>query len=149
MKVTKLQKQAGFTVIELIMVIVILGVLSAFALPRFADLGGDARASSMNGLAGAVRSAANIAHAKWLADAENAGTVDLDGAPGIVMTDGYPSAAGIVTAAQISATDYDFTAPAAGDASVTFNIDGATDDATCFVTYTVANGAVTSDTDGC
>ena len=52
------QKQRGFTLIELIMVIVILGVLSAFALPRFADFGQDARTASLNALAVALRAAA-------------------------------------------------------------------------------------------
>ena len=50
-------QQSGFTLIELIMVIVILGILAAFALPKFADLSGDARASSLNGALGSVRSA--------------------------------------------------------------------------------------------
>ena len=62
------KKQAGFTLIELVMVIVILGILSAFALPRFADLTGNARAASIDGLAGALKSAAAIAHAQQIAD---------------------------------------------------------------------------------
>ena len=63
-----MKRVSGFTLIELIMVIVILGVLSAFALPRFADLGGDARLASLNALAGTLRSSSNIAHAQQLAD---------------------------------------------------------------------------------
>ena len=56
------RKQKGFTLIELVMVIVILGILAAFALPRFADLGGDAREASIKGAQGAVKSASAIAH---------------------------------------------------------------------------------------
>ena len=103
MKHSSINKQAGFTLIELIMVIVILGVLSAFALPRFADLGGDARTASINGLAGSLKSAANIAHAQYLAQGST-GDVVLEGAT-ITMVNGYPSAvaAGIGAASQISA----------------------------------------------
>ena len=60
-------QQSGFTLIELIMVIVILGILAAFALPKFADLSGDARASSLNGALGSVRSASAIVHSTALA----------------------------------------------------------------------------------
>ena len=62
-----LKNEKGFTLIELVMVIVILGILAAFALPRFAGLEVEARTAAVNGLAGSVRAAAAIAHSKSLA----------------------------------------------------------------------------------
>ncbi|MFT6448642.1 MAG: MSHA pilin protein MshA [Oleispira sp.] len=145
-------KQAGFTLIELIMVIVILGVLSAFALPRFADLGGNARTASINGLAGTLRAASNIAHAQLLASGSSSTTnAELEGAS-VTMIASYPTADadGIGKAAQVSATatgagaDYAFSGGGTGvGAVITYSIPGAS--GTCQVTYTAADdtGATT------
>jgi len=57
-------KQKGFTIIELVVVIVILGILAAVAFPKFQDISGDARQAVVNGTVAAVKSAAVILFAK-------------------------------------------------------------------------------------
>ena len=60
------RKQKGFTIIELVVVIVILGILAAVAFPKFQDLSGDARQAVLNGGKAAITSAAVITYAKNL-----------------------------------------------------------------------------------
>lgn len=57
-----MEKIKGFTLIELIIVIVILGVLAVTAAPKFLDVNSDARTASLNGLEGALESTSDLAH---------------------------------------------------------------------------------------
>ncbi|MEH6714093.1 MAG: prepilin-type N-terminal cleavage/methylation domain-containing protein, partial [Paraglaciecola polaris] len=66
------KQQSGFTLIELIIVIVILGILAVTAAPKFLDIQGDARASVVRGMEGAMQSASDIIHAKSLLEGNNA-----------------------------------------------------------------------------
>lgn len=142
------KQQSGFTLIELIMVIVVLGILAAFALPRFANLGQDARVATLDGAIGTARSASAIAHSAWLAKG-NAATspLDLEGTP-VAMSNGYPTIAGIVAAAQLSA-EFTTAAPATATTppSVIIQVANAPTPATCSFVYQEAasNGAPTID----
>ena len=109
--------QSGFTLIELIMVIVILGILSAFALPKFADLSGSAENSTIEGARAAIRSSAAIVHAQWLANGSDDDELDLEGTT-IDIEEGYPDAETIDDAADIVAADFSITLVAAADAVI-------------------------------
>ena len=146
------RKEKGFTLIELVMVIVILGILAAFALPRFADLGGDARASTIQGAAGSVKSAASIAHSAWLADGNEPDPVDLDGVGVDMSGDGYPllTTGGIGAASQLDAADYEIADEGDGTATVTLTGFTAAPANECQFTYDSGNGLVTDvETGGC
>ena len=82
--------QRGFTLIELIVVIVILGILAAFAVPKFMGLEDQARVASVNAMAGSLQSAATMAHGVWEASG-NPPTITVPGvATAITIRGGYP-----------------------------------------------------------
>ena len=69
------KNEGGFTLIELIMVIVILGIISAVAIPKFLSLSDSAKLSAARGVGGAIASSISAEHADWLI---NASPYDLD-----------------------------------------------------------------------
>ena len=68
----RIHNNKGFTLIELVMVIVILGILAAVAIPRFVDLQGSARTSVANGLTGAMAGQITMLHAQSLINSNSA-----------------------------------------------------------------------------
>ena len=94
MPVHKHHNKHGFTLIELIMVIVLIAVLSAIALPKFASLNTKARQASADGVAGSLSSAISIAHAQWLANSSPT-SITLEGqivymSPVVAGVGGWP-----------------------------------------------------------
>ncbi len=90
--------EKGFTLIELIVVIVILGVLSAFALPKFADLSDNAHNATVSGTGAAFKTGVQIIHMKWLAAGSPGATLNffpisnpLAGGDLSVNTNGWPA----------------------------------------------------------
>jgi MSHA pilin protein MshA len=127
----------GFTLIELVVVITILGILAAFAVPRFIALETQARIATINSLAGSIRSAAALARGMAMASGSTA-SVPMEGNT-VTLVNGYPDAGstGIAFALNgVNNTDFTFTpgAPiATGTASWTKV--GAVTPANCAVTY--------------
>lgn len=147
-----MRRQSGFTLLELVIVIVVLGILAALAIPRFISLQREARIAVVDSLFNSIRSGSNVIYAKSAAigEADNAtDSVDIDGPGpgGLIGTNyGYPQAeqADLALLFDNLSPRYSFTGGAAAPgSSVTITLDGI---ATCSVTYVSPNAAGVSPT---
>jgi len=136
-----MKKNAGFTLIELVIVIIVLGILAATAVPKFINLQDDAKEAAMKGVESALHSAANIVYSKSAIDgveSNASGSISTSGG-NVAVAYGYPTAtsAGIASAVELSGFD-----SVAGNGGYLFWNGASTTNDTC-VTYVEATGETT------
>lgn len=130
-----MKRQGGFTLIELVVVIVILGILAVTAAPRFLNLQDDARSAAAKALKGAIAGAAGIVYGKSAINGtENApsSSLTVDGTP-IATTFGYPAQTSAALYAVVSGLATDWTVVSGATSGVGFGFTASNAD--CHVTY--------------
>jgi len=140
-----MKKQNGFTLIELVIVIIVLGILAATAVPKFINLQDDARAFVVKGAETAIHSAANIVYSK--AEMKGVENSPSASAAGITVVNGYPSALELLSVAELSDVSYAMLDGSSPNASSDIHFS----DTTCVLTYTEAatSAAVYTVTNSC
>ena len=114
------RQQAGFTLVELVMVIVILGILAATAVPKFINLTSDAQQAATNGVAGSLGSASAINYASRSANAANGVAVNNCTSVASALEGGLPAGYTITSAAIAAGTTATCTLTGQGATTATF-----------------------------
>ncbi len=138
-----MKKQAGFTLIELVIVIIILGILAVTAAPKFLNLQDDARTSTLKGVEGSLNSAGAMVYSKAVIagkDAAESETLDIGNGVNVGIAFGYPKATqdDLSKVLELSSGDWSYKASGASSILIfpaAISSSTATD---CFVTYTQA-----------
>ena len=151
-----MKKQNGFTLIELVVVIIILGILAVTAAPKFINLQSDARASTLDGMKAALQGANTLLYSKAAiqgkekADGGTTANIDTDndGTDDVIGVYGYVKAtsAEMTKILDIDATEWTIAAPASTDVSSADMIIHPADitiskDKKCFVEYKQATSS--------
>lgn len=137
-------KQQGFTLIELIVVIVILGILAAVALPRFLNVANDARRSVMQGVQGSMSGANSMVYGKAAINGQLGATGTLTAASLGIAGGGFGLVWGYANNATTLARAMDINTTAAGDfiaVAGAIQHRRAPTPANCAVNYTAAGSA--------
>ncbi|EGQ7918034.1 TPA: prepilin-type N-terminal cleavage/methylation domain-containing protein [Vibrio parahaemolyticus] len=145
-----MKRQGGFTLIELVVVIVILGILAVTAAPRFLNLQDDARNSALEGLKGAIAGAAGITYGKAaIAGVESSTDVvslDLGNGNSISAAFGYPVATEAALEAVVDGLANDWDVLTSSATSITYGFDGYTDNCVIYTQAANANTPAIVDT---
>lgn len=152
MKSIFFSRKKGFTLIELVVVIVVLAIIAAIGVPQFVTLGTEARTATVNGIKGAVLGAVVLSRAKYRVSGETS-PISMDGVSVEVTSDGMPCATSAgIGEALFSIDGFVLGTPSGtncnGNKTITIRPEDESTNSNCQVLYR-ENGTATVTTTGC